>query len=132
MIYLQALSALLFLISFESIQRQRGEYPDSAMEMSAGGKLKLTGIQVTSFIFLTIAVFNIGEIKWYWSLLILVLALGIVRKIATDFYASLLGYKSKPIMSLMAGENVRYNMYIIDSLITFFVGTVMFIATKLL
>lgn len=132
MIYLQALSALLFLISFESIQRQGGEYPDSAMEMSAGGKLKLTGIQLISFIFLTIAIFNIGEIKWYWSLLILILSLGIIRKIATDFYSSLLGYKSKPIMSLMAGEKVKYNMYIIDSLITFFVGTVLFIVTKLL
>jgi len=127
MTYLQVVSAVLFLISIGSMSIHRTKNADAMIENSFGGKLLLTVFSLIPFVFLTIVISNIGNLKWYWSFIISIIIIFMLSGILTDIYSSILGYKSKPSLSLRAGGHVRYNLHIFDAIITFVLGLILYI-----
>jgi hypothetical protein len=120
------LSAILFLISFGSILKHRVENPDSIMEGFLLGKQLLFLCVLLPLIMLFISINSLSDLKWYWNLIIVWVITGF-KDIFSTLYSIFFGYKSKPTLDLIAGGMVRYNIYIIDALITFVLGLILFL-----
>jgi len=117
----------LLLISIGSMRFYWVQNDEAPIEYSMIGKLLLQLLPVISFIFLTILISNIGDLKWYWSLIISILAVLVLSNIFANIYSSsILGVKTKPQISLRAGGIVRYHVHIINAIITFALGLILF------
>jgi len=120
------LSLLLFLISIGSMILQRAKNPDALIEGSLNGKLLITLGSFLPFIMLFFTIRELWELKWYWNILISIILTYVLSRLLAKFYSSILGYKTKPQPPLY----VRYNMHIIDAIITFAVGLIIFFISK--
>jgi hypothetical protein len=127
MTILQIIIALLFLISIGSMNIHRTKNSNAMIENSITGKLLLTVLPLLSIAFLTITISNIAHLKWYWSIIISIISVFLLSGLLANIYSSILGIKSKPMLSIEAGGYVRQNLHIIDSLITFCLGIVLFL-----
>ena len=124
MTFLQVLIIILFLISIGSMNMHRAKNSNS---MSGGsGHILLTLLPLLSIVFLVITISNIANLKWYWSILISVVSVFLLSGLFAKIYSSIFGYKTKPVLSLEAGGYIRQNVNIIDSLITFCLGLLLF------
>ena len=123
---MEYLSILLLLISIGSMNIHRVKNSDALIENSISGKLLLTIIPLISFIIISILISKIFSIKWYWSIFIAIIGVFILSGLLAKFYSLLLGYKTKPQLSLLAGGYVKHNLHIIDSVITFVLGLILF------
>lgn len=130
MIYIQIISAFLFLISIGSIKIHRSKNADAMIENRAGGKLLFTALYLVAFVIIVDLISDIVNIKWFWSFLIAILFELFLSKLLALFYSSLLGYKSKPHLSLSTLDYVRSNLHIIDALITFGLGFILYLISN--
>lgn len=130
--YLLFLSAALFIISIGSVYKQKEKHPDSLIVNSEIGKIKLFLLILLATIMLIITANTILDFKWYWNLIILFIMYVFTSDILVRIYSSLFGYKSRPLMSLAAGGRIRHNIYIIDAVITFAIGFILFVIAKLM
>jgi len=103
---------------------------DAMIENYIGGKLLLSALPLFSFVMLLLNLNNINNIKWYWNFGIAILLTLLLSGLFTIFYSSLLGYKSKPSISIIQGGYVRHSLHIIDAIITFIVGLILFIISN--
>ena len=124
------LSLLLFLVSIGSMSLQRAKNPDAMIENSSNGMLLMTIGSILPFIMLYFTISELWELKWYWNILISIILTFILSNILAGFYSSLLGYKTKPQLSLLEGGYVRHNIHIVDALITFVIGAIVFFISK--
>lgn len=131
MAYLQIISSFLFLISIGSVDIHRVKNAGAMIEKSLWGKSLFRVFSLISFVFLTLLITDIGNLKWYWGLLIAFVCNVILARIFAEIYSSFLGYKSKPSPNLLSGTYVRYNINIIDSLITFGLGLILYFIGKI-
>lgn len=120
------ITALLFLISIGSMNLHRTKNWDAMTENNLNGKLALTMLPLISLVFLTLTISKLGGLKWYLSLPISIISVFLLSGLLSTIYSSILGYKSKPVLSLMEGGYVKHNLYIIDSLITLGLGIVLY------
>lgn len=127
MTVLQIIIAMLFLISIGSMNIHRKINSNAMIENSITGKLLLTVLPFLSLVFLTITISNIGHLKWYLSILISIISVFLLSGLLANIYSSVLGFKSKPSLSIEAGGYVRQKVHIIDSLITFCLGILLFL-----
>lgn len=127
MIILQVVTAVLFLISIGSMNIHRTKNSTAMIENSISGKLLLLLLPLLSFVFLTISISNIGHLKWYLSIIISIISVFLLAGLLANIYSSILGFKSKPSLSIQAGGYVRHNLHIIDSLITLCLGIILFL-----
>ena len=125
---MEYLSILLLLISIGSMIIHRIKNEDALIENSISGKLLLTIIPLISFVLITNLISTILSIKWYWSIFIGIIIIFVLSGVLANFYSSILGYKTKPKLSLIAGGYVKHNLHIIDSVITFILGLILYIA----
>jgi hypothetical protein len=124
------LSALLFLISIGSMNLQRTKNPDAMIESSTNGSLFMSLGSILPFVMLFFTMSAIWELKWFWNILISTILTFMLSTFLAGFYCSILGYRSKPQFSLIVGGYVRHNIHIVDAIITFAVGVVIFILVK--
>lgn len=127
MIYVQVISGLFFLISIRSMMLHRNQNHDARIEASIGGKLILTTFSLLSFIMMTIIISKVGNLKWYFSTPISIFIVLIFSFPVTSIYNSIFGILSKPTLSYFTGRMERNNLYIIDALITFGIGFILFL-----
>ena len=120
-------SVILFIMSIGSMNKHRAKNSDSMMENSINGNIILSLFTLLPFIMLVITVNKILDFKWYWNLIISFVISALTWDTLSSIYSSLFGYKSKPSMSLQAGGYVRHNIYIIDALITFGLGLIIYL-----
>lgn len=73
---------------------------------------------------------EIWELKWFWNILISIVLVFVLSNILAGFYSSILGYKTKPHLSLLQGGYVRNNIHIVDALITFTIGVIIYFIAK--
>ena len=104
MIYLQVISFVLFLICIGSMRIHRTKNADAMIENSIGGKLLLSALPLLSFVMLILNLNNITNIKWYWNFVIATLFTFLLSVLLANIYSSILGYKSKPSLSLIEFE----------------------------
>lgn len=124
------ISILLFLISIGSMSLQRAKNPDAMVENSSSGMFLMTLGSVLPFIMLFFTVNELWELKWYWNVLISIGLTFLLSQILASLYCSILGYKTKPQFSLLQGGYVRHNIHIIDAIITFVIGIIIFFISK--
>lgn len=130
MIYLQIIGSILFLISIGSMRIHRTKNADAMIENSISGKLLLSALPLLSFVMLILNLNNITNIKWYWNFVIATLFTFLLSVLLANIYSSILGYKSKPSISLMAGGYVKHNLHIIDAIITFVIGIILYFVSN--
>ena len=123
------LCIVLFIISIGSINKHRKKNPDSIAESSFKGKLLLFICTLLPFITLIISVSTLFDLKWYWSLIISFIGIFFLQDGLSTLYCSIFGYKTKPHLSLFEGKMVRYNMQIVDAVITFVIGLILLLVT---
>lgn len=123
---MEYLSILLLLISIGSMNIHRVKNADAMIENSISGKLLLTIIPLISFIIIANLISKILSLKWYWGTFIAIIGVFILSGLLSKFYSLFLGYKTKPQLSLIAGGYVKHNLHIIDSVITFILGLILF------
>ena len=130
MIYLQIISLVLFLISIGSIRLQRTKNPDAMIEFSMGGNLLLSVLPLFAFVMVILNLNNITNIKWYWNFIIAILFNFPLSVLLANIYSSFLGYKSKPSLSLITFDYVKHNLHIIDAIITFVIGLILYFVSN--
>lgn len=123
---MEYLSILLLLISIGSMNIHRVKNADAMIENSISGKLLLTIIPLISFIIIANLISKILSLKWYWGTFIAIIGVFILSGLLSKFYSLFLGHKTKPQLSLIAGGYVKHNLHIIDSVITFILGLILF------
>lgn len=123
-------SLLLFLISIGSISLQRTQNPDAMIEYSSNGMLIMTLGSILPFIMFYFTISELWELKWFWNILISIILTFILSNILEGFYSSILGYKTKPQLSLLEGGYVRHKIHIDGAIITFLIGTIVFFISK--
>jgi|694.fasta_scaffold64953_1 hypothetical protein len=128
--YLQITSIILFLISIGSMRIHRIKNADAMIESSIIGKSLLSMVSLLSFIMLFFTVENINHTKWYWNFGISILLTLFLSEIFANIYSSIIGIKSKPVMSIRASGYIRHNINIIDAIITLIVALILFIICK--
>ncbi len=126
-IYLPIISIVLFLISIGSMRIHRIKNADAMIESSIIGKSLLSGVSLLSFIMLFLSVENINHANWYWNFGISILLTFLLSEIFARVYSSVIGFKSKPSLSINAGGYVRHNVNIIDAIITFIAALLLFL-----
>lgn len=124
------ISIILFLISIGSMSLQRAKNPDAMIENSSSGMLIMTITSILPFTMLFLTISEIWELKWYWNILISIILTFVLSNILANLYSSILGYKTKPQLSLVQGGYVRHNIHIVDAIITFAVGLIIYFITK--
>ena len=120
------ISLLLFLISIGSMSLQRAKNPDAMIENSSSGMLIMTITSILPFTMLFFTISEIWESKWYWNILISIILTFALSNILANLYSSILGYKTKPQLSLIHGGYVRNNIHIVDAIITFIAGLIIY------
>lgn len=103
---------------------------DAMIESSIIGKSLLSMVSLLSFIMLFFTVENINHTKWYWNFGISILLTLFLSEIFANIYSSIIGIKSKPVMSIRASGYIRHNINIIDAIITLIVALILFIICK--
>lgn len=124
------LSLLLFLISIGSMSLQRTKNPDAMIENSSNGMFLMTIGSILPFVMLLLTISELWELKWYWNILISIILTFMLSRFLAGFYSSILGYKTKPQLSLLEGGYIRHNIHIIDAIITFVIGMIVFFISK--
>lgn len=124
------LSLLLFLISIGSMSLQRTKNPDAMIENSSNGMFLMTIGSILPFVMLLLTISELWELKWYWNILISIILTFMLSSFLARFYSSILGYKTKPQLSLLEGGYIRHNIHIIDAIITFVIGMIVFFISK--
>lgn len=126
MIFLQIISSLLFLVSIGSMHFQREKNPDAIAEFQLGWQLILALSPYISIIFLMLNMNNITHLKWYWNLGISALLAYIFANQLAYIYSLFLGYKTEPRLNFFTGKVERQNIHIVDVIITFVIGVILF------
>jgi len=120
------LSIILFIISIGSMKKHREKNQDAAMEFSIKGKILLSSLTLLPFIMLVVSMNTLLDLRWYWSLIISVVVTILFMNIFTTLYISKFGYKRK--MDKIILDLGGYpNLHIIDALITFALGVILYI-----
>lgn len=130
MIYLQIISSVLLLISIGSMRIHRTKNADAMIENSISGKLLLSALPLSAFVLLVLNLNNIINIKWYWNFGIATFFTFLLSVLLANIYSSILGFKSKPSPSLMTGTYVKHNLHIIDAVITFVIGLILYFVSN--
>lgn len=128
--YIQIANIVLFLVSIGSMRIHRIKNADAMIESSIIGKSLLSAVSLISFILLFFSIENINHYKWYWNFGISILLVLFLPEIFAKIYSSILGVKSKPLMSIKSGGFIRHNIHIADAIITLFVAVLLFILSK--
>lgn len=123
------ISLVLFLISQGSISIHRLKNSDALAENTAKGQILLSFLTLLPFTMMVVNLNNLIGIKWYWSILIAFLISKILSVTLAEIYSSILGFKSKPQFSLRGGGMVKQNLHLVDFVITFLIGLVLFLIT---
>lgn len=108
----------------------RAKNKDAMIENRIGGKLLFILFYLITFAILVALISNILNLKWFWNLLIAIVFAFNLSKILALVYSSFLGYKSKPHLSLSTFDYVRSNIHIIDALITFGLGFILYLISN--
>jgi hypothetical protein len=117
----------LHIISVGSLSLHRHKNPDAIAENTLNGKFLLSLPILISYYFITYLFIKTLNIKWYWSFILTYLLINFFSIKFAYYYSIYLGYKSKPRLSLIEGRYVKSNLYIIDSIITFVLGFLLYI-----
>jgi multisubunit Na+/H+ antiporter MnhG subunit len=116
------ISIIFFLISIGSMGIHRTKNSDSLIENSSKGQFLLSILTLLPFTLIVTSIVLLLGLKWYWSMIIAFILNKIISQFLANIYFSLIGYKTKPKFSLIAGGYVKQNMHIVDYLITLFIG----------
>lgn len=119
---------ILLLISIGSMHSHRTQNSSSRIESSLLGQLFFIVIFLISISIMANRISSILSIQWYWSGAISIILIFLFSVFLANLYSSILGFKSKPQLSILEGEYVRHNLPLIDSLITLIVGIILFFA----
>ena len=109
------------------MNKHRAKNSDSMMESSTNGKLLLSFLTLLPFIMLVISVSTLFDLRWYWSLIISFVGTILLWDVLSWLYSSVFGVKTKPTLSLLELKYVRYNLHIIDALITCALGVILYL-----
>lgn len=124
------ISLILFLISKGSLMLQRMKNP-VAVNVWWTTKDKaiylIASLHLFSLVFLTLK--EISNYNFFWTF---VIALGVDSLFSihiAKIYCKILGYKSKPTISYLEGGFVKHNLHLVDAIITFTIGLILYFLT---
>jgi len=129
--YLEIVSFILFLISSGSMHIHREKNADAMIESTVYGVIIFGIFYLITIAFLSIITSDILSQKWYFNILIAFFTDLLLARIIAEIYTPIFGYKSKPFPNLILGKHVRHNINILDSLITFGLGFILYLISKI-
>jgi hypothetical protein len=130
--YLEIVSFILFLISSGSMHIHIEKNADGMIANTDYGKIIFGVFYLITIAFLSIITSDILSQKWYFNILIAFFTDLLLARIIAEIYTPIFGYKSKPSPNLIFGKHVRHNINILDSLITFGLGFILFFISRIL
>lgn len=108
----------------------RAKNKDAMIENNIGGKLLFILFFSITFAILVTQISNIVNIKWFWCIVIAIFIVLFLSRMSAIIYSTFLGYKTKPHLSSSTLDYVRSNLHIIDALITFGLGFILFLISN--
>lgn len=128
---LEKVSFIFFLISSGSMHIHREKNADAMIESTVFGVIIFGVFHLITIAFLSIITSDILSQKWYFNILIAFFTDLLLARIIAEIYTPIFGYKSKPLPNLLLGKHIRHNINIFDSLITFGLGFIIYIISKI-
>ncbi len=134
-IIILVLSIVLFIISMGSVNNHKArnsdiEYAGVCSDMNLPKSFSYNSVlsffTLLIFTMLFISVNTLFDLKWYWNLLI-AFAISGFRDVFSLVYRLKFGYSSKSYPSLLGSGVRRCNMPLIDALITFILGIILYL-----
>ncbi|MFV0180526.1 hypothetical protein OBK28_13290 [Empedobacter falsenii] len=125
---LPILSIIFFYISFGNINEYIKEFHSYNEHVPKAGQFLYIIIALLCVILSFSIITNVVDVKWYWDIILFVINVILIYILGGLFgylYRFLVGYKTKPQISLTAGRFVRKPLPVVDAIISFVIAIVL-------